>query len=151
MGPIELDQPLQAEALREIECSLYGKLRAHHLSEAFIERCGEDALQKGLIEYFRAVKDGRQIDNRDAFVVKAKAPAPRAMAPVAEAARKSRRLAAASFAGCRMTSTPFDATARPVDLMEPRSTRSSTAAAWPPRRPRKSLSSTWRQRSCAGR
>ena len=71
MGPIELDQPLQAEALREIECSLYGKLRAHHLSEAFIERCGEDALQKGLIEYFRAVKDGRQIDNRDAFVVKA--------------------------------------------------------------------------------
>jgi len=71
MGPLELERPLQAEALREIERSLYGKLRAHHLSEAFIERCGEDALQKGLIEYFRAVKDGRQIDNRDAFVVKA--------------------------------------------------------------------------------
>lgn len=71
MGPLELDRPLQAEALREIERSLFGKLRAHHLSEAFIERCGEDALQKGLIEYFRAVKDGRQIDNRDAFVVKA--------------------------------------------------------------------------------
>jgi RNA polymerase sigma factor (sigma-70 family) len=71
MGPLELDRPLQAEALREIERSLHGKLRAYQLSEAFIERYAEDALQKGLIEYFRAVKDGRQIDNRDAFVVKA--------------------------------------------------------------------------------
>lgn len=71
MGPLELDRPLQAEALREIERSLHGKLRAYQLSEAFIERCAEDALQKGLIEYFRAVKDGQKIDNRDAFVVKA--------------------------------------------------------------------------------
>lgn len=71
MGSTELDPRLEAEALREIERSLFGKLRAHRLSEAFIERYGEDALQKGLVEYLRAIKDGATIENRDAFVVQA--------------------------------------------------------------------------------
>lgn len=71
MSPTELERPLEAGALREIERSLYGKLKAHRLSDSFIARCGEEALQEGLVEYFRAVKNGQEIDNRDAFVVKA--------------------------------------------------------------------------------
>jgi RNA polymerase sigma factor (sigma-70 family) len=68
---VELEQPLQEEALREIERSLYGKLKAHRVSDAFINRCGEDAIQKGLLEYLRARRAGEQIQNRDAFVVRA--------------------------------------------------------------------------------
>jgi len=68
---VELEQPLQQEALREIERSLYGKLKAHRLSDAFIDRCGEDAIQKGVLEYLRARRAGEQIHNRDAFVVRA--------------------------------------------------------------------------------
>jgi RNA polymerase sigma factor (sigma-70 family) len=60
---------LEAEALREIELSLYGKLRAHRLSESFIGRCGPDALQQGFAEYVRAVERGTEIENRDAWVV----------------------------------------------------------------------------------
>jgi RNA polymerase sigma factor (sigma-70 family) len=71
MSPTELERPLEAGALREIERSLYGKLKAHRLSDSFIGRFGEEALQEGLVEYFRAVKNGQEIDNRDAFVVKA--------------------------------------------------------------------------------
>lgn len=71
MKPVELEQPLQEEALREIERSLYGKLKAHRLSDAFIDRCGEDAIQKGVLEYLRARRAGEQIRNRDAFVVRA--------------------------------------------------------------------------------
>ncbi len=71
MKPVELEQPLQEEALREIERSLYGKLKAHRLSDAFIDRCGEDAIQKGVLEYLRAREAGEQIRNRDAFVVRA--------------------------------------------------------------------------------
>src|SRR6187401_3415285 len=67
----ELEQPLQEEALREIERSLYGKLKAHRLSDSFIERFAEDAVQRGLLEYLRARKAGQKIENRDAFVVRA--------------------------------------------------------------------------------
>lgn len=71
MGQTELEPTLQAEALGEIERSLYGKLKAHRLSDSFIERCGEEAVQAGLIEYLRALREGAQIENRDAFVVRA--------------------------------------------------------------------------------
>jgi RNA polymerase sigma factor (sigma-70 family) len=71
MGSTELERPLEAESLREIERSLHGKLRAHRLSPAFIERWGEDALQKAVIEYLRAVREGKTIENRDAFIVQA--------------------------------------------------------------------------------
>jgi RNA polymerase sigma factor (sigma-70 family) len=71
MSPIELERPLEAGALREIERSLHGKLKAHRLSDSFIERCSEDAIQEGLVEYFHAVKREQEVDNRDAFVVKA--------------------------------------------------------------------------------
>lgn len=71
MSHVDLERPLEAAALREIERSLHGKLKAHRLSDAFIERCGEEALQKGMIEYFRAVKDGVAVENRDAFIVDA--------------------------------------------------------------------------------
>jgi len=67
----ELEQPLHEGALEEIERSLHGKLKAHRLSDSFIERCCEDAIQKGLLEYLRARKAGMEIRNRDAFVVQA--------------------------------------------------------------------------------
>jgi RNA polymerase sigma factor (sigma-70 family) len=60
---------LQPQALKDIELSLHGKLRAHRLSESFIERCGQDALQQGLAEYARAIERGAKIENRDAWVV----------------------------------------------------------------------------------
>jgi RNA polymerase sigma factor (sigma-70 family) len=68
---LELERPLQAEALREIERSLYSKLKAHRLPDSFIERCGEEVVQIGLAEYLRAVEEGVAVDNRDAFVVRA--------------------------------------------------------------------------------
>jgi len=71
MSRIELERPLQAEALREIERSLYGKLKAHRLADSFVERVGEDAVQKGWIEYLRAVGEGVEVENRDAFIVQA--------------------------------------------------------------------------------
>lgn len=71
MRQTELEPPLQAEALGEIERSLYGKLKAHRLSDSFIERCGEEAVQAGLVEYLRALEEGVEVDNRDAFVVRA--------------------------------------------------------------------------------
>jgi hypothetical protein len=71
MRQTEFERPLQAEALREIERSVYGKLRAHRLSDSFIARYGEEAVQKGLVEYLRARERGVEIDNRDAFVVQA--------------------------------------------------------------------------------
>ena len=71
MSQTELERPLQAEALREIERSLYGKLKAHRLADSFVERVGEDAVQKGWIEYLRAVREGVEVENRDAFIVQA--------------------------------------------------------------------------------
>lgn|GEM_PF-1404229 len=71
MSQVELEQPLQEGALREIERSLYGKLKAHRLPDSFIERCGEDAIQKGFLEYLRACESGEEIENRNAFVVRA--------------------------------------------------------------------------------
>lgn len=69
MRQTEFDRPLQADALREIERSVYGKLRAHRLSDAFIARHGEDAIQRAVVEYLGAIERGVEIDNRDAFVV----------------------------------------------------------------------------------
>src|SRR5262249_51814684 len=70
MSQVELERPLEARALREIERSLHGKLRAYRLPPSFIERCGEDALQKAVVEYLRAVKEGIRVENRDAFIVR---------------------------------------------------------------------------------
>lgn len=70
MGPVELDRPLDAEALERIERRLHGKLRARRISEAFIARHGEDALQQGLAEYARAVERGTEIANPGGWVVR---------------------------------------------------------------------------------
>jgi DNA-directed RNA polymerase specialized sigma24 family protein len=66
-----VDHSLKPGALKEIERSLRGKLKAHNLSEAFIERSLEDALQKGLMEYLRVIDRGEVIENPAGFVVKA--------------------------------------------------------------------------------
>jgi RNA polymerase sigma factor (sigma-70 family) len=66
-----VDHSLKPGALKEIERSLRGKLKAHHLSDAFIERSLEDALQKGLFEYLRVLDRGEVVENPAGFVVKA--------------------------------------------------------------------------------
>ena len=67
----QLEQPLEAEALREIERSLHGRLKAHRLSDSFIERCGEEAIQRAWLDYLRARAEGAEIDNPGAFVANA--------------------------------------------------------------------------------
>ncbi|MGV1047856.1 MAG: RNA polymerase sigma factor [Solirubrobacterales bacterium] len=71
MSTRELDCPLEADALREIERVLRGRLRAYGLSMAFIDRTVEDAVQKGWEEYLRARAGGEAIENPNGFVVRA--------------------------------------------------------------------------------
>lgn len=66
-----VDHSLKPGALKEIERSLRGKLKAHNLSDAFIERSLEDALQKGLMEYLRVLDRGEVVENPAGFVVRA--------------------------------------------------------------------------------
>jgi RNA polymerase sigma factor (sigma-70 family) len=71
MATREADRSLKPGALGEIERSLRSRLRAYDLSNAFIERSLEDALQKGLVEYLRALDSGEVIDNPAGFIVQA--------------------------------------------------------------------------------
>jgi RNA polymerase sigma factor (sigma-70 family) len=71
MATREADRSLKPGALGEIERSLRARLRAYDLSNAFIERSLEDALQKGLVEYLRALDRGEVIDNPSGFIVQA--------------------------------------------------------------------------------
>lgn len=67
----QVDRALRPGALQEIERSLRAKLKAHDLSEPFIERAIEDALQKGLVEYLRVLDRGEEVENPAGFVVQA--------------------------------------------------------------------------------
>jgi RNA polymerase sigma factor (sigma-70 family) len=70
MGPaVEVPALDNAEALGAIERAVHGKLRAHRLSESFIERHGEDAVQQGIAEYERALARGSEIDNPGGWIV----------------------------------------------------------------------------------
>lgn len=71
MDRTELERPLGNEALREIERSLRAKLRSHRLSESFIDRWSDDALQKGMVEYLRAREAGTEVRDPPAFIVQA--------------------------------------------------------------------------------
>jgi len=71
MSTREIERPLEADALHEIERAVRGKLRAFDLSDSFIERCLEDSIQRGLVEYLRKLNDGEVIENRNGFVVRA--------------------------------------------------------------------------------
>ncbi len=71
MSSLKAGQPLQDEELREIARSLRGKLKSHRLSNSFIERFSEEAIQKGVVDYLRAVERGVVVENREAFVVQA--------------------------------------------------------------------------------
>ena len=73
-SPMEVrqaDRALRPGALEEIERSLRGKLKAHNLSDPFIERSLEDAMQKGLVEYLRVLDRGEVVENPTGFVVQA--------------------------------------------------------------------------------
>src|SRR5271167_3154794 len=62
---------IDSQALAQIERQLLGRLRAHHISESFIRRTCEDAVQKGIVEYLRAEEEGREIREPRAFIVQA--------------------------------------------------------------------------------
>jgi len=66
-----VDHSLKPGALKEIERSLRSKLKTYNLSDAFIERSLEDALQKGLVEYLRVLDRGEVVENPAGFVVRA--------------------------------------------------------------------------------
>jgi RNA polymerase sigma factor (sigma-70 family) len=67
----QVDRSLKPGALEGIERSLRRKLKAHGLSDPFIERTLEDALQKGLVEYLRALDRDEVVENPAGFVVNA--------------------------------------------------------------------------------
>lgn len=58
-------------ALREMERDLRRTLRAHRLSESFVDRHVEDALQKGVVEYLRAREAGKEVREPRGFVLTA--------------------------------------------------------------------------------
>jgi hypothetical protein len=60
---------LDADQLRAIGAALPGKLRAHQLSEAFIDRYAEELVQQALAEYARACNQGQVIDNPGGWIV----------------------------------------------------------------------------------
>lgn len=67
----DADRSLKPGALKEIERSLRHRLRAYDLSDAFIERSLDDALQKALVEYLRVLDRGEVVENPAGFVVQA--------------------------------------------------------------------------------
>lgn len=67
----QADRALRPGALEDIERSLRAKLKAHGLSDPFIERSVEDAMQKGLVEYLRVLDRGEAVENPAGFIVQA--------------------------------------------------------------------------------
>jgi RNA polymerase sigma factor (sigma-70 family) len=67
----QVDRSLKPGALKEIERSLRHRLRAYDLSDAFIERSLDEALQKAFVEYLRVLDRGDVIENPAGFVVQA--------------------------------------------------------------------------------
>ena len=64
-------RPPEGRALREMERELRGRLLAHRLSESFVDRYAEDALQRGVVEYLRAREAGTEIREPTGFVLQA--------------------------------------------------------------------------------
>lgn len=65
----EKERSLDADQLRAISAALPGKLRAHQVSEAFIDRYTEELVQQALAEYARACEQGQAIDNPGGWIV----------------------------------------------------------------------------------
>lgn len=65
----EKGQSLDVDQLRAISAALPGKLRAHQVSEAFIDRYTEELVQQALAEYARACEQGQAIDNPGGWIV----------------------------------------------------------------------------------
>jgi RNA polymerase sigma factor (sigma-70 family) len=64
-------RPTDRETLREMERDLRARLRAHRLSQSFVDRHVEDALQRGVVEYLRAREAGTEIREPAGFVLQA--------------------------------------------------------------------------------
>jgi RNA polymerase sigma factor (sigma-70 family) len=65
----EKEHSLDADQLRAISAALPGKLRAHQVSETFIDRYTEELVQQALAEYVRACERGQAIDNPGGWIV----------------------------------------------------------------------------------
>jgi RNA polymerase sigma factor (sigma-70 family) len=61
----------EIEAFHRLERDLRARLRAHRLSQSFIDRNAEDALQRGVVEYLRAREAGTEIREPAGFVLQA--------------------------------------------------------------------------------
>ena len=64
-------RPFDGDTLAEIERGLHGRLRAHHVSERFIDGHLEDAVQKGVVEYLRVRAEGVEVREPRGFVAEA--------------------------------------------------------------------------------
>ncbi|MFT3866774.1 MAG: sigma-70 family RNA polymerase sigma factor [Solirubrobacterales bacterium] len=71
MAQRQVTRPFDGDTLAEIGRGLHGRLRAHHVSERFIDRHLEDAVQKGVIEYLRVRADGVEVREPEGFVAEA--------------------------------------------------------------------------------
>ena len=71
MGTTELEGLIDEATRREVEGVLAAKLRAHGLSDSFVERYGEDAIQKAWIEYLTAVEKGVRVERPVGFLIRA--------------------------------------------------------------------------------
>ncbi|HEY5332315.1 MAG TPA: sigma-70 family RNA polymerase sigma factor [Solirubrobacterales bacterium] len=71
MRTTESMRPMDSGALHGMERDLRKRLRAHRLSEAFVDRYAEDALQRGVVEYLRAREAGKEIREPAGFVLEA--------------------------------------------------------------------------------
>ena len=71
MGTTELEGLIDEATRREVEHVLAAKLKAHGLSDSFIERYGEDAIQKAWVEYLTAVEKGVRVERPVGFIIRA--------------------------------------------------------------------------------
>lgn len=71
MRTTESMRPIASGALRDLERDLRARLRAHRLSQSFVDRYAEDALQRGVVEYLRAREAGKEIREPAGFVLEA--------------------------------------------------------------------------------
>lgn len=67
--PLDRSLPLEPNQLQAVAFDLRRKLQAHDLSDPFIERHADDALQQALAEYAGACERGQEIVNPGGWVV----------------------------------------------------------------------------------
>lgn len=70
IGGAEIEQPLDSDQLRKIRHGLRNSLRVRNFDEASIDRYAEEAISDSSVEFAKARKDGKDIPNPVAWVIK---------------------------------------------------------------------------------